>query len=103
MRRNRTLIAVGLLGIAGLTTGCKDQTARDAAAAAQASADAAGATGTMVDEYLKSHYAWEKDILMPALCRMERLTPPAHDPDARICPTGPVDTKYPPPYPPKQP
>ncbi len=99
MRRGRWLVVLGVTGVVGLATGCKDQVARDAAAAAQATADAAQAKATMIDGYLAELYPW---LLLSAnaTCQLEMKNPAGLDPALRICPGSPPDLKPPPKYPP---
>lgn len=85
MERKRLLVLAAILGVAGIATGCKDQSVRD---------------------YLSDHggpnamYEWEIKV-EKAICQLEVNNPNGLDPALRICPNGPTDIIPPPKYPPQ--
>jgi len=99
MRHERMLVAVALVGVVALVTGCEDKVARAAAAKAQADVDAVTAKVTIIDKYLTDLYPW---LLLSAnaTCQLEKNNPGGLDPNLRICPGSPPDLKPPPKYPP---
>lgn len=100
MRRGSWLVVLAMTGLVGLATGCGDPVARKAAAAAQATADAAQAQATMIDGYLATLYPWLV-LSANATCQLEKKNPGGLDPALRICPGSPPDLIPPPKYPPR--
>ena len=80
MRRIRAVVVFGLVGVAGLATGCKDQKLRDYLAK----------NGPME--------VWEVKI-QEAICQLEENTTGLQT-SKRICPGGPPSITPPPKYPP---
>lgn len=82
MRRMRATVVLGLLGVAGLATGCgEDKELRYYL----------GANGRM--------HKWQVDI-SKAICQLEENTT-GLDQNLRVCPGGPGSITPPPSYPPK--
>ena len=100
MKRKQLLVVLGLMGVLGLATGCKDQVALDAAKAAQADADAVRISVTKIDGYLRDNYIWLL-YATAAVCQLEDNNKRGLNPDMRICTGSPPDVKSPPVYPPK--
>lgn len=102
MTRIRMIALLGLGALVTLGAGCPDQEARDAAAAAQATAAVAQAQSAMIDGYLTELYPWLL-FTANALCQVEVKNAAGLDPAKRICPGGGTGLKPPPTYPPSSP
>jgi len=105
--KSRAILAplpVALLAAITLgATSCADQTARDAAARAQAAIDGAPESLMRLDAYLRAQYEWEMK-LFDAVCQLEQravVTPPGLDPGKKICSSDPGGGLPPPKYPPQ--